>query len=164
MPAWLSVLASVRAPCVQSSAMPKMTLLARISDGLPLAASMEDEKDHRELDGWKTQAKKIIKQMTAASPSKLSIESGTSYFHYMHQGGVCYLCLTDKGYPKRLAFNYLEEVCYTANPSASHRTACEHDCDAPSTGCNRLQDDPSLHDHPSMTAARVLRSACAAAT
>lgn len=90
--------------------MPKMTLLARISDGLPLAASMEDEKDHRELDGWKTQAKKIVKQMTAASPSKLSIESGTSYFHYLHQGGVCYLCLTDKGYPKRLAFNYLEEL------------------------------------------------------
>jgi len=87
-----------------------MTLLARISDGLPLAASMEDEKDHRELDSWKTQAKKIVKQITAASPSKLSIEAGASFFHYVHQGGVCYMCLTDRGYPKRLAFNYLEEL------------------------------------------------------
>ena len=39
-----------------SVAMPKLTLLSRISDGLPLAASMEDEKDHRELDAYKAQA------------------------------------------------------------------------------------------------------------
>uniref|UniRef100_A0A7S2MYB0 Longin domain-containing protein n=1 Tax=Haptolina brevifila TaxID=156173 RepID=A0A7S2MYB0_9EUKA len=90
--------------------MPKMTLIARISDGLPLAASMEDEKDHRELDKISGQAKKIVKQLTAASPSKLSIESGAFFFHYVHQSGVCYICLTDRGYPKRLAFNYLEEL------------------------------------------------------
>ena len=90
--------------------MPKMTLLSRISDGLPLAASMEDEKDHRETDAWKTQAKKIVKQISPGAPSRLSIESGSAFFHYVNQGGVCYLCLTDRGYPKRLAFNYLEEL------------------------------------------------------
>ena len=87
-----------------------MTLLSRVSDALPLAASMEDEKDHRELDAWKAQAKKIVKQLSSASPPKLSIESGGATFHYINQGGVCYLCLTEKGYPKRLAFNYLEEL------------------------------------------------------
>ena len=87
-----------------------MTLLSRVSDGLPLAASMEDEKDHRELDGLKTQAKKIVRQLTASSPSKVSIDSGNSFFHYINSGGVCYLCLTDRSYPKRLAFNYLEEL------------------------------------------------------
>ena len=87
-----------------------MTLLSRVSDGLPLAASMEDEKDHRHLDGLKSQAKKIVKQLTASSPSKVSIENGQSFFHYINAGGVCYLCLTDRGYPKRLAFNYLEEL------------------------------------------------------
>jgi len=87
-----------------------MTLLSRVSDGLPLAASMEDEKDHRELDGLKSQAKKIVKQLTAASPSKVSIDSGSSFFHYINSGNVCYLCLTDRTYPKRLAFNYLEEL------------------------------------------------------
>ena len=87
-----------------------MTLISRVSDGLPLAASMEDEKDHRELDGLKTQAKRIVKQLTANSPSKVSIDSGSSFFHYINAGGVCYLCLTDKAYPKRLAFNYLEEL------------------------------------------------------
>ena len=91
--------------------MPKMTLLARISDGLPLAASMEDEKDQKvELEGWKAQAKKIVRQLGTGSPTKLSIESGASFFHYVTAGGVCYLTLTDRGYPKRLAFNYLEEL------------------------------------------------------
>ena len=56
--------------------MPKMTILSRISDGLPLAASMEDEKDHRELDGLKTQAKKIVRQLNNASPSKSTIDAG----------------------------------------------------------------------------------------
>ena len=28
----------------------------------------------------------------------------------MNQDGVCYLCLTEKAYPKRLAFMYLEEL------------------------------------------------------
>ena len=71
---------------------------------------MEDEKDHRELDGLKTQAKKIVKQLTHASPSKSTIDAGAAHFHYINGGGVCYLCLTDKSYPKRLAFNYLEEL------------------------------------------------------
>ena len=30
--------------------------------------------------------------------------------HYMIQLGICYLTLCDKGYPKRLAFLYLDEV------------------------------------------------------
>jgi len=90
--------------------MPKLTLLSRISDGLPLAASMEDEKDHRELDGYKAQAKKLLKTMSNGAPARVSVESGGSVFHYINQDGVCYMCLTEKSYPKRLAFNYLEEL------------------------------------------------------
>lgn len=60
--------------------MPKLTLLSRISDGLPLAASMEDEKDHRELDGYKAQAKKLLKTMNNGAPARVSVESGSSVF------------------------------------------------------------------------------------
>ena len=60
--------------------MPKLTLLSRISDGLPLAASMEDEKDHRELDGYKAQAKKLLKTMSNGAPARVSVESGGSVF------------------------------------------------------------------------------------
>ena len=83
--------------------MPKLTLLSRISDGLPLAASMEDEKDHRELDGYKAQAKKLLKTMSNGAPARVSVESGQSVFHYINQDGVCYMCLTEKSYPKRSA-------------------------------------------------------------
>ena len=62
--------------------MPKLTLIARVSDGLPLAASMDDEKDHRELDNCKSQAKKIVKQLHSGSPRKLTIDSGPSCFKY----------------------------------------------------------------------------------
>lgn len=43
-------------------------------------------------------------------PPRLSIESGTFTFHYLIEADVCYLTLTDKGYPKKLAFQYLEEL------------------------------------------------------
>ena len=71
---------------------------------------MDDEKDHRELDNCKSQAKKIVKQLHSGSPRKLTIDAGPSCFNYINQDGVCYLCLTDKAYPKRLAFSYLEEL------------------------------------------------------
>jgi len=91
--------------------MPRMTLLSRVSDGLPLAASMEDEKDKdHDLDGLKSQAKKIVKHLTSSNPARVSVDAGSAFFHYINQGGVCYLCLTDRGYPKKLAFDYLEEL------------------------------------------------------
>ena len=31
---------------------------------------------------------------------------------YMISEGICYLALTDKGYPKRLAFLFLEEISH----------------------------------------------------
>eukprot|EP00962_Isochrysis_galbana_P019122 scaffold5569_cov116-Isochrysis_galbana.AAC.2 len=60
--------------------MPKLTLIARVVDGLPLAASMEEEKDHRELDAYKSQAKRIVKQLNAASPQRMTIEAGANNF------------------------------------------------------------------------------------
>ncbi len=60
--------------------MPKLTLLSRITDGLPLAASMEDEKDHRELDAYKAQARKLLKTMNNGVLARVSVESGQSVF------------------------------------------------------------------------------------
>lgn len=60
--------------------MPKLTIIARVVDGLPLAASMEDDKYHRDLDVYKNQAKKIFKQLSSSSPGRLSIESGSEVF------------------------------------------------------------------------------------
>lgn len=41
----------------------------------------------------------------------VTVESGTHFcFHYVLAKGVCILTLTEKGYPKRLAFDYLDEL------------------------------------------------------
>ena len=42
--------------------------------------------------------------------SRLSVDAGPFMFHYLTEDGVCYLCLADKGYPKKLAYQYLEEL------------------------------------------------------
>ena len=66
----------------------RLTLVARVSDGLPLAASMEDEKEHRQMDDYKTQAKKIVKRLNSTSPPRISIESGGSFFQCAAPRGV----------------------------------------------------------------------------
>lgn len=48
---------------------------------------------------------------TGAPPAKCTLEAGPSfYYHYIVENGVCYMALTARGYPKRLAFAYLEEL------------------------------------------------------
>ena len=37
-------------------------------------------------------------------PATPQIESGQNSFHYIHLEGVCFLCLAERSYPKRLAF------------------------------------------------------------
>lgn len=53
----------------------------------------------------------LFKKMSQGGPaSRQSLESGPFVFHYIIEGGVCYLTLTDKSYPKKLAYQYLEEL------------------------------------------------------
>lgn len=54
----------------------------------------------------------MFKKMSQSGPqaSRLSVDTGASVFHYLIEGGVCYLTLADKAYPKKLAYQYLEEL------------------------------------------------------
>mmetsp|Transcript_28895 Transcript_28895/g.94464 ORF Transcript_28895/g.94464 Transcript_28895/m.94464 type:complete len:219 (-) Transcript_28895:469-1125(-) len=91
--------------------MVKLTLLARVTDGLPLAEGLDTDRDNN-LEQYKQQAKALFKKMSSgpAPPSRMTMESGTYSFHYIIEGGVCYLTLTERGYPKKLAYQYLEEL------------------------------------------------------
>lgn len=141
--------------------MVRLTLLARVRDGLPLAEGLDADKEH-EMYSYKSQAKvgvaahsaavaagrlactaygphmsspprgsqldgrprlrnplpsgraqSIFKKLGASPtkpPPRMSIESPPFTFHYLIEGDVCYLTLTDKSYPKKLAFQYLEEL------------------------------------------------------
>jgi vesicle transport protein SEC22 len=63
----------------------KLTLIARVSDQLPLAASMEDDKEMREMEQYKKQRKKILKQLSLfpSPPEKMSVDSGEFAFQYV---------------------------------------------------------------------------------
>lgn len=58
-----------------------MTMIARISDGLPLAASVqEDEQVGRGIPTYQSQAKQLFKKLDPGSPAQMSLETGPYYF------------------------------------------------------------------------------------
>uniref|UniRef100_A0A8R7TTE8 Longin domain-containing protein n=1 Tax=Triticum urartu TaxID=4572 RepID=A0A8R7TTE8_TRIUA len=92
--------------------MVKLTMIARITDGLPLAEGLDDGRDLKDADFYKQQAKLLFKNLSKGQheSSRLSIETGPYYFHYIIESRVCYLTMCDRSYPKKLAFQYLEDL------------------------------------------------------
>lgn len=90
----------------------KLTMIARVTDGLPLAEGLDDGREQRDLEFYKQQAKNLFKKLSQGQhePSRMSIETGPYVFHYIIEGGVCYLTMCDRSYPKKLAFQYLEDL------------------------------------------------------
>merc|ERR1711939_651209 len=90
-----------------------MTSIARVDDGMPLAASTDNERQN--FEDQKMQAKKIFKQLAtrpSAGPnvSEMVINSGPHYFMYIIKQGVCFLTLCNNAYPKKLAVAFLNEI------------------------------------------------------
>ncbi|OMJ19241.1 Protein transport protein sec22 [Smittium culicis] len=90
--------------------MVKSTIIARVFDGMPLAASMDDEQSDSNLQEYKNQTKMLFKRITPQSQSMCSIESDMYTFHYIIEHGVCYLCICDSSFPRKVAFSYLDEL------------------------------------------------------
>ena len=114
--------------------MVKLTMIARVSDGLPLAEGLDEHlpstsdpsssssSSSLDLEHHKQQAKRLFKKLSMqttsgggngggnAIPSRVSYESGEYFMHYVIESGVCYLTLCDRNYPKKLAYSYLEEL------------------------------------------------------
>ncbi|KAF3962135.1 hypothetical protein ACB098_07G053300 [Castanea mollissima] len=91
--------------------MVKLTMIARVTDGLPLAEGLDAGRDPQD-EFYKQQAKSIFKNLSRGhnESSRMSIETGPYIFHYIIEGRVCYLTMCDRSYPKKLAFQYLEEL------------------------------------------------------
>ncbi|XP_041091339.1 vesicle-trafficking protein SEC22b-like [Polyodon spathula] len=91
--------------------MTTLTMIARIQDGMLLAASMqESEQSGRNLQEYQNQAKQLFRKLNENSPPRCSLETGPMVFHLLLSQGVCYLVLCDGSYSKRMAFSYLEEL------------------------------------------------------
>lgn len=84
---------------------------------------MADDKDAYagELDTYERQAKALVRSLSQSSAAQSSsaprendcvtVASGNYFcFHYTVSRGVVLLTLTERAYPKRLAFDYLEEL------------------------------------------------------
>mmetsp|Transcript_30683 Transcript_30683/g.78391 ORF Transcript_30683/g.78391 Transcript_30683/m.78391 type:complete len:220 (-) Transcript_30683:255-914(-) len=92
--------------------MVRLTLIARVIDGLPLAEGLDSDKDS-EIEQYKSLAKSLFKkfgQQPSNQPPRMTVESGKYVFHYILESGVAFLTLAERGYPKKLAFQYLEEL------------------------------------------------------
>lgn len=101
------------------------TQIARL-DGLMLSASVDDEQTENELAEVKSQAKLIFRRLNRNSAQECTIESGPYNLYYVIQDSVCFLCITDKSYPKKLAFTYLSDLAQeftTIYPSGQYLSA-----------------------------------------
>ncbi|EAW08715.1 SNAP receptor SEC22 [Aspergillus clavatus NRRL 1] len=89
-----------------------------------LAASVDDEQAEAELSEIKSQAKMIFRRMSRNSEPQASIESGQYSLHYLVKDDVCFLCICDRSYPRKLAFTYLADLATefttTYSPSQYH--------------------------------------------
>ncbi|WEW61514.1 SNAP receptor [Emydomyces testavorans] len=89
--------------------MVRSTQISRL-DGLMLSASVDDEQAEAQLAEIKSQAKMIFHRLNTNSEPEASIESGQYNLHYIIKDDVCFLCIADRSYPRKLAFAYLADV------------------------------------------------------
>lgn len=75
-----------------------------------LSASVDDEQTESELAEVKSQSKLIFRRLNRNSAQEASIESGQYTLHYLIRDSVCFLCICDKSYPRKLAFTYLSDL------------------------------------------------------
>lgn len=98
------------------------TQISRLSDGLPLAQSVDDSSTETALSEYKQQAKLLLRRITPTSAPTCTIDSGLSYsLHYLispppnaagnlNNTSVVFLTIAQRSYPRKLAFAYLDEL------------------------------------------------------
>ena len=89
-----------RSGCGAAAAMVKLTMIARVRDGLPLAEGLDTEGNSRDLEPYKQQVKTLLKKLAAQSPAQIqprqSYASGPFCFHYLVASGVVFVALCEK--------------------------------------------------------------------
>lgn len=95
--------------------MVKVTIIARVSDGLPLAEGLEHFRElnnDSDFEFYKQKAKLLFNKFSLGEPgpSRMSLRIEPYCFHYIIEDGVCYITLCDLSYPRKLAFHYLEDL------------------------------------------------------
>lgn len=119
---------------------PQLTQVARLSDGMPLVATVTASPGVSVTSKQQSEAKDILRSLTHQwvkimlflvyymlrlllcspdnltcmyayrSPTKMAVGSGNHVFYYMVRDTLCFLTMTESSYPKRTAFLYLDEI------------------------------------------------------
>lgn len=58
----------------------------------------------------KSQIKLILRRLNRNSESQASIESGDHTINYLIADDIVYVCITERSYPRKLAFTYLSDL------------------------------------------------------
>ncbi|CAI9631138.1 transport protein sec22 [Alternaria burnsii] len=87
----------------------KHTMISRL-DGLLLTASVDDEQNDAEFNEVKAKVKLVQRRLSRNAEQQASIESGNYTYHYIIEGDLCFLCICDRSYPRKLAFTYLSDL------------------------------------------------------
>ncbi|GMM55257.1 SNAP receptor [Maudiozyma humilis] len=96
----------------------KSTLIYR-DDGLPLCSSVDDDSDGSLME-QKKRVKLVVSRMTPNSANEATLESGRYEINYIRKDVVIYVVICEAGYPRNLAFSYLNDVCEEFQHSYSH--------------------------------------------
>lgn len=64
--------------------MVKLTMIARVTDGLPLAEGLDDGRDMQDAEFYKQQVKALFKNLSRGhnEASRMSVETGPYIFQY----------------------------------------------------------------------------------
>lgn len=93
--------------------MVRLTMIARASDGLPLAEGLDAARDPA-AGALKESAKAVLAKLgpssSSSTPTRVSVDGGGAVFHVALVDGVAYVAAADRAYPKRLAFQYLDDL------------------------------------------------------
>ncbi|KAF1832013.1 snare-like protein [Decorospora gaudefroyi] len=115
----------------------KHTIISRLdlddarSTGLILMASADDEQTDAEFKEAQSKVKLVQRRLNRNSELQASIVSGNYTYHYLivnppsdriEDGlcSLCFLCICDRSYPRKLAFTYLDDLSaeFTKNYSS----------------------------------------------
>merc|ERR550525_1746287 len=99
-------------------------MIARVFDGLPLAASVqEDEQTGKSILEYQNQAKRLFKTLSDNSPQRCSIETGNGQyiFHYIIEQQTCFLTLTEMHFSKKTAYAFLDDLAQEFHNQYGHK-------------------------------------------
>lgn len=93
-----------------------LILTASVDDGevLPIQISLKIISDHSQVDAEfnevKGKIKLVLRRLNRNSEPQASIDSGSYAYHYLISNDLCFICICDRSYPRKLAFTYLSDL------------------------------------------------------